>query len=303
MGMFDVTARRTAKRAPEGFFQWVLPRLDPALAFRGWLDARTAPPPPESELTCDALAEFAYTDRPDEPWIIVTEFQTAPRGEDLERLVEYMVRFRREHRPPLDPRLKYRVGGVLLNLTGPAQPAALAMILPGMPDVGLTGRVVRMAVHDEDAEATLVRIAAGQLNRCVLPWVALMRSGGEPGIIEEWKRLADLEADTRLRLDYAADALTFADLPDVRSVWLKALEGWNVKVSQQVLEWQAEARVANQQANVIRLLEMRCKAAVPADLAAVIQGTQDMALLVRWFDAAVQASSFDEFRAAAGLGK
>src|SRR5437588_12853079 len=102
MGMFDVTARRAAKRDPAGFFRWALPRLDPALAFAGWLDARTAPVPPETELTCDALAEFAAPARPDEPWVFVAEFQTEPR-DDLERVMEYMLRFRRERRPASDP--------------------------------------------------------------------------------------------------------------------------------------------------------------------------------------------------------
>ena len=189
MGMFDLAARRTAKRVPLGFFQWLMPRLDSTLAFAGWLDARTVPPPVETELTCDALAEFIHADRPHEPWIIVAEFQTEPRADDLERLLEYMLRFRRERRPAADPRLKYQVGGVLLNLTGPLQPDALAMLLPGMPEFGLNGRVLRLALREEDAAATLVRIASGELHQCVLPWVPLMRGGGEPGIIEEWKRL------------------------------------------------------------------------------------------------------------------
>src|SRR5438067_7150029 len=116
-----------AKHEPVGFFRWVLPRLDPALAFVGWLDARTVPQHPEGELICDALAEFATAGRPEEPWIFVTEFQTEPKEDDLERALEYMLRFRRERRPSSDPRLKYRVVGLLLNLTGPAQPDLLAM--------------------------------------------------------------------------------------------------------------------------------------------------------------------------------
>jgi hypothetical protein len=64
-GNFDQTARRTAKRDPPGFFLWLLPRLNSALRFTGWLGARTAPQPPEGELTCDALAEFAAADRPE----------------------------------------------------------------------------------------------------------------------------------------------------------------------------------------------------------------------------------------------
>lgn len=66
MGVSDHTARRAAKREAAGFFRWLLPRLDPTLTFAGWLDARTAPPPPESELTCDVFAEFHSTDRPGE---------------------------------------------------------------------------------------------------------------------------------------------------------------------------------------------------------------------------------------------
>ena len=169
MGIFDTTARRAAKREAVGFFRWTMPRLDPALAFKGWLDARTAPKPPETELTCDSLAEFADNHRPAEPWIVVSEFQTEPTEDDLERLLEYMFRFRRECRPRSDPRLKYLVTGVMLNLTGPKQPELLAMPVPGMPEVGVFDRVVRLAVREEDAMTTLARIAAEELSRCVLP--------------------------------------------------------------------------------------------------------------------------------------
>jgi hypothetical protein len=117
-------------------------------------------------------------------------------------------------------------------------------------------------------------------------------------VIEEWKRLADLEPDPRIRLEYAVDALIFAELSGVWSEWKTALEGWNVRESQQVLEWIAEGEVKAQRANVLRLLEKRCKAPVPSDLAATIQATQDMSLLTRCFDAAAEASSFEEFRTA-----
>lgn len=59
------------------------------------------------------------------------------------------------------------------------------MQLPGMPEVGLTDRVVRLAVRDEDAAATLARVASGELSRCVLPWVALMRGGGTAAVLAE----------------------------------------------------------------------------------------------------------------------
>jgi hypothetical protein len=153
-------------------------------------------------------------------------------------------------------------------------------------------------LREEDAAGTLARIASGELSRCVLPWVPLMRAGGEPAILEEWKRLADLESDQQVRLQYAGDALVFAELPGVWAEWQKALEGWNVRESQQVLEWQAEAEVRTRREVLLRLLEKRCKAPVPSDLAEAIQATQDMNLLLRWFDAAAEANTFDDFRAA-----
>lgn len=293
MGMYDATARRAAKRDPIGFFRWTLPHLDPTLGFLGWLDARTAPPPPETELTCDALAEFVCAARPEEPWIFVSEFQTEPRNDDLERVMEYMLRFRRERRPASDPRLKYLVAGLVLNLTGPRQVDSLAMPVPGMGEFGLGGRAVRLALREEDAAATLARIASGELSKCVLPWVALMRGSGEPGIMEEWKRLADLEPEVRVRLDYASDALVFAELPGVWREWKQALEGWNVRESPQILEWQAET----QRANLLRVLEKRCQAPVPSDLAEAIQAAP-MSVLRHWFDVALDATTFDEFRAA-----
>jgi len=67
-----------------------------------------------------------------------------------------------------------------------------------------------------------------------------------------------------------------------------------VRESQQVLEWQAEAR----RADLLRFLEKRCKAPVPSDLATAIEATQDMNLLLRWVDAAAEANTFDDFRAA-----
>jgi hypothetical protein len=71
-----------------------------------------------------------------------------------------------------------------------------------------------------------------------------------------------------------------------------------VRVSQQVLEWQAEAEVKTRRMDLLRLLERRCKAPVPSDLAEAVQATQDMRLLLLWFDAAAEVSTFDEFRAA-----
>jgi hypothetical protein len=168
------------------------------------------------------------------------------------------------------------------------------MPLPGMEDFGLSGRVVRLALREEDAAATLAQIAPGELGPPVLPWVAGMSGSAALANIAEWERLADLELNPEVRLNYAADALQFSELQGVRGEWKQTLEGWNVNVSQQVLEWQAITR----REVLVRLLERRCKAPVPSDLAEDIRTTQDTSVLMRWFDAAAEANTYDDFRAA-----
>jgi hypothetical protein len=90
----------------------------------------------------------------------------------------------------------------------------------------------------------------------------------------------------------------FAELSDVWKQWKQALEGWNVRVSQQVLEWQNEGELKGRRAALLRALEKRGKGPVPSDLAEAIQATEDMDLLSRWFDAALEANTLDDFRAA-----
>ena len=51
--------------------------------------------------------------------------------------------------------------------------------------------------------------------------------------------------------------------PTGQAAWTIGPEDWNVQESQQVLEWQAEAVVKTQRANVLGLLEKHCKAPVP----------------------------------------
>jgi hypothetical protein len=121
-------------------------------------------------------------------------------------------------------------------------------------------------------------------------------------MIDHWKQVAGLEPDNSLRLGYAGLALVLAELTGFKSEWQKALEGWNVRQSQQVLEWQAEARVEGMfQARrdfLLRLLQLRFPVEIPADLKAAIEAMADPEELTRWFDAAATAPSLDAFRAA-----
>jgi hypothetical protein len=74
-----------------------------------------------------------------------------------------------------------------------------------------------------------------------------------------------------------------------------------MRQSQQVLEWQREARIETElqtrRADLLEALEVRFQS-VPEDLARIIAELTDLAELRRWFRAALQADSLNAFRAA-----
>jgi hypothetical protein len=130
--------------------------------------------------------------------------------------------------------------------------------------------------------------------------------------VQEWKRLAGVEADPRRRGDYGGLAKVFAELAGRADVWQTGLEGWNVEVSQVVLEWQAQALakgIALGQAEMLplvhtqllQLLEANLKVELPADLIAAVNGQKEPAVLDRWSALARTASSLADVRAAFGL--
>ncbi len=298
MGVFDQIARRVAKRDGAGFFRWALPDLDSALSFVGWSDTRTAPESGQKELTLDAVGEFANTARPEEPWLFVVEFKTGPRADDLEQLLEYLIRCRRERRPQSDPRLRYNVGGMLIDLTGQRKVDTLNMPVPGMPTFGLAFRGVPRPLAGENAVVTLAAIAVGQIAPCILPWVPLMAGAGEGAVVAEWKHLVDTKLPEDQRDEFATDARIFADLADILTVWEPMLKGYNMETSRVVTEWQAQAERRARQADLLHILERRCKAPVPADISQRIQAMTDLDTLSPWLDAAIDAATYDDFRAA-----
>src|SRR5260370_11656160 len=123
-----------------------------------------------------------------------------------------------------------------------------------------------------------------------------MTGSGEAGMMEEWRRLAELEPNARGRGQYGGLALVFAQLAGRRPQCQRALEGWNMRVSEQVLEWQAEARLETQARNLLRLLELRFPGVVPPELIEEVRATTNLAVLERWFEVAATAPSLDAFR-------
>jgi hypothetical protein len=80
-----------------------------------------------------------------------------------ERLGEYAYRLRRERRYGRGRRGKYQVLSVLLNLTGAVQPNVLDMTETTLDGAGSRIEIVQRTMREEDAAATLRRIASDEL--------------------------------------------------------------------------------------------------------------------------------------------
>ena len=297
MNRYDQAARYSPRSDPLGFLRWVVRGLDPALRFQGWLDTRTLPFPGTPDRTCDTVAELAEVVEALRRWALVTEFQTEPDPEILDRLLEYLARLRRVLRWGPQRREKYQVVAGLVSLTGPPQPQSLEMMLPGSDSPALYFRVAVRTLRDEDAALTLDQIAAGEISRSLLSWISLMRGGNEPGIIERWKLVVDQEPNDEHRADYRDIATVFAELTDCAAMWKLGLEGWNMRESTIVAEWMAEGEAKGRRSALIEVLEQRFGAPIPPDLVMTIEGQADVSVLSRWFKAALKSESLDAFRA------
>jgi hypothetical protein len=257
---YDKTARYAAKIDPAGFLHWLLYEPD-GLAFSEWLDTRTIPFPGERDRTCDTAARLDRAGRQAEPVACIVEFLSRRQAEVLERLAEYAIRVRRELRHGRRRRGRFAVIGALVSLTGHPQHSTLRMWAPEVPGAELVFQVVVRTMSNEDAGATLDRIAHGAIARCLLPWIPLMAGAGEDAIIKRWKSLAHQEPSVQRRSDYAALALVFAELAGCAEAWKRGLEGWNMIQSKQILEWENAGRDAGRlettRRDLLRAVELR----------------------------------------------
>lgn len=303
MGVYDQAARYMTKRDPAAFFRWVAPRLWENWRFQDWIDASSIAFPGEPDRVCDTVAEFVHRTHRRRRVLVEVEFQAQPHPDMLERLAEYAWRLRREFRLGRGAAGKYDVASVLLNLTGSRQADELDLTQEDLDGAGPGIKAVVRTLREEDARETLARIAAGELARSVLPWVPLLRHAGEVDTIKAWKTLAESESDPHRRGDFGGIALVFSELAKRGKAWRQQLEGWNVQQSEQVLEWQREARQAGikegikegVKEGVKRVLQRRFAVVASAEVFRRLEALDDRGELDRWFDAALAAESWEAF--------
>jgi hypothetical protein len=299
---FDQGCRYLVKMEPVGMLLWLLRLRPEQVHFHGWLDTRRLSFPGEPDRICDTVAFLEDVARGGVPWAVPVEFQIEPDALMFGRLLGYLGSVWVELKPSAERGDRFQVGAVVVNLTGQGSTAREM----DWPEAGLSTRlgVVERNLAQEEAGAVLAAVGAGEVSRVVLPFVPLMQGGGEAAIIQEWVRLASAEPDGRRRADYGGLALVFAEAAGCREAWKHALREWNMIQSQQVLEWQAEARVEGevkgQGEALLTVLEAKF-GSVPREVASAIRATTDLNRLKSWLIHAGKAASLDQFRQDAQL--
>jgi hypothetical protein len=187
------------------------------------------------------------------------------------------------------------VYGAIIHLTGRRKDGPLILTRTAS-DPGLLVKPIEVWLANESAEGTLAQIEAGELASCILPWTVLMRGGGEPANIERWKRLVEREPDLEKRAAYRHFALELAELIPELVNWQRLLEGWEVRESQYSKTIEARGAVKQVQEDVLRILRFRLGTSAPEPIRLAVEGTNDRGVLDRWFDAALAATSWEDFR-------
>jgi hypothetical protein len=299
MGVFDQAARYATLAEPGPVLSRLLSGTGAGLAFREWVDTRTTPRPGERDRTADRVAALVHESAPEQPWLLVFEFQAQHDPDKLDATLAEAARLRIEVRHGAERRGRYNVCTALIYLRGRCPQAVLDMTLPN--GAGTRHAPLVWNVEGDSAAQALTAVAAGQATWGLLFWIPLMHGGGEVDTIARWKDLAGALPDQRMRGDLGRIALTFAELGHCLAAWKTALEGWDMTESKVVNEWMDEARrdehirVARQ--HLLKLVQARFPTAIPSEVVDLI-GRQDSAdLLEDWFQAALAAPSAEQFLA------
>ncbi len=298
MGAFDQAARFAAQADPITVVGRTLAPTGLVLPFREWLDTRTIPLPGGPDRTADLVA--ALDDPAGQPVLLILEFQSQHDPDKLDLTLEEAGILRGHARHGDNRKGKYKVLTALVYLTGRCPTDVLDMTLPGR--YGTRHAPMVWNIGEDAAPTTLEAVHSGAASWGMLFWVPLMAGGKDDSIIARWKEVvAQVVPDRRTRGNLAGIALVFAELTGCGNEWNRGLEGFEMTESKVVNEWirqgEAKGKLLIQRELLLRLLNKRFPAAVPADVTKLINEQESLELLSHWFDAAAEAFTFQQFLA------
>ena len=117
----------------------------------------------------------------------------------------------------------------------------------------------------------------------------------------KWLTFVEKVERPRHRADLGKIALVFGELAGALGEWRETVKEIDMKDSQVVLEWVADARekerVTTRREDVLRLAEKRFKSELTAEDRQMISTQESAAVLGAWLDAVVEQPTSADFRA------
>jgi len=272
-----------------------------ALVFAAWDDTRRQSWEGGPDRTNDLVALLRHPQSPERrTWLII---ESEPERFLVQRLGVYELLLSLEVASQLGLSANdvIPVGSVVIHLTGQRDSTAVTLAVAG---TGKGTRVEPLVINLrlENAAATLADIAAERTGLCILVWIPLMAGGGEPAVIEEWKRLVLTEPSQDKRALYRSMALVFAELTREQVNWQQALEGWEMLESKVIGTWKRQGElkgtVESKRAYLLDVVRVRLQDPVPETIRLAVEGTNSPEILDRWFQAALRADSLAALLAA-----
>jgi hypothetical protein len=299
MGVFDQAARYAAQEAAEPVVARLVRGRRESLRFREWVESRTTPLPGERDRTADRVAALLDEAAPEQPWLLLAEFQAEHDPDKLDVTLIEVARLRMEVRHGPNRKSRYKVLAAMIYLRGRCPDAELDMTVGD--ECGTWHKPAVWNLEDDEAAPVLDEVAANPALWGQLFWIPLMRRGDDPAIIARWKELVAALPEGRRRGDLGTIALIFAELAGRYVAWEQGLRGLNMTESQVVNRWikEAEDRARLEQARsiLLQILEDRFPGRTSTEVASTINAQPSLALLRDWVHAATKAANFEQFLA------
>jgi hypothetical protein len=296
MSDFDHAAGFAAQADPGVVIGRLLAPTGERLRYRDWFSSRAIPLPGGPKRTADLVAILDDPDAPARPALLIFEFQSSHDPEKLgSTLVEAAV-FRAYAHHGADNQGKYRVFCGLVYLKGACPEPVLDMTLGG--GFGTRHAPLLWEVEKDDAGAALAAVADSKASWGLLFWIALMTGAEHVAIIARWRELVNDPTkvpSSWMRQNLVGIAMLFAELAGRFLVWERVLEGWDMVESQVANRWRAQGDLRTTRALLLRLLETKYRGSLSDEVKQLIEHQTDLALLKRWFESALEATTFEQF--------
>ncbi len=186
MGVLDQAARYAAQADPEIVVRRVLREVHASLQFRAWVDTRTTPRPGQPDRTADRIAELVENNNPQQPWLLLFEFQAQHDPDKLEVTLVEAAQLRLELRHGQERRGKYNIVVALIYLQGTCPESIVDMTLPGGWGTKHTALVWNVAT--DSASEALDSLDAGIVTWGILFWIPLMSGADDPRSVDSLAR-------------------------------------------------------------------------------------------------------------------